>query len=293
MSKKRTWFGTRGFETWIPTPGINPDYTRAGWSSGEQQYTGGGAGYRESKNAHNVYVLDWGISNDREAIRRITDFADGVYDLLDGVNLVYWIDPMARDANVLNQAMATPSLGCEDAPPLITDADGSGRPKAVTTPANAFRYPARSAQFTQKPSSLSYSQYIPIPPGHSAWVGVHADTSGIMQVQRVNGYTTVGTPVPITTLGLEANLVNTEFTSDQSSGIVLGFTQALSTRTFTLYGLVVQILPTGVAPVAQNFISGQGHSGCQFVGKPAKTPYSAVFDRVSLTARLVETGMDL
>lgn len=293
MSKKKTWFGTRGFETWVPTPSINPDYGRAGWSSGEQQFTNGEAGVRDSKNAHNTYVLSWGISNSRDAIRLITDFSDGVYDPRDGVNLIYWIDPMAREKNVLSQAMATPSLGAEDAPSLVTDADGTGRPKAVATPNNIFRYPARSAQFTQNPTSITYEQYIPIPPGFSAWVGVHGDTAGVMQVQRVNGYTAVGSPVTPALLGLEANLVNTEFSSDQSSGIVLGFTSTLVKRTFTLYGLIVQILPTGVAPVAQNFISGQGHAGCQFVGKPAKSPYSAVYDRVALTARLAETGMGL
>lgn len=293
MSKKKTWFGTRGFETWVPTPSINPDYARVGWSSGEQQGTSGEAFLRESKNAHNSYSLTWGPTNSRDAIRLITDFADGVYDSRDGINLIYWIEPMARDKNVLPQQMATPALGAEDAPALVTAADGSGRPKAVATPANGFRYPARSAQYTQVPTSLTYQQYIPIPKGFSAWVGVHGDTSGVMQVQRVNGYISLGTPVIPAILGVDANLVNTEFSSDQSSGIVLGFTTTATPRTFTLYGLVVQILPTGVPPVAQNFISGQGHSGCQFAGKPSKTPYSAVYDRVALTARLVETGMTL
>jgi hypothetical protein len=289
---RKTWFGTRGMETWIPTPATAPDYSRSGYSS-RADLIRGGAGVRESKNAHNIYVLEWG-SKRRADARLITDFADGVYDLQDGVNLIYWIDPMARDQNVLAQGWATPSLACEDATPLITDANGTGRPTAVAMPSNAFRYPARAAQYHQTSTSLTLEQYIPIPPGYSAWVGVHGDTAGRMRVQRVNGYTNVGSPVVPTVLGVTSTLVNTEFASSSSSGIVLQFVPVVGSPVdFILYGLVVQILPTGQSPVAGDFISGQGHAGCQFIGKPAKTPVSAKLDRVSLTARLEETGMDL
>lgn len=291
MTSKRMWFGTRGFETWVPSPSINPDYGRAGWDSGVQQFTNGQAGYRGSKSAHNTYSLSWGPTNSSEAIRPITDFADGIFDGEDDVNLIYWIDPMARDKNVLPQAMAVPSLGCEDAPPLVTSATGFGRPIAVATPANRFRYPARGARFSMDPDSITYSQYIPIPPGYSAWVGVHGDGDNIMQVRRVRGKVDQGTPILLRNIGLDARQVNTEVDSTEASGIVLEFAPVTSRRVFTLYGLVVQILRTGERPVGTTFISGQGHSGCQFVGKPSKTPYSAFYDRVALTARLEETGM--
>lgn len=291
MSKKKMWFGPRGFETWVPSPQINPDYTRVGWSSGEQQYLSGEVGLRESKNAHNAYVLSWGATNSRDDMRLITDFADGVFDTQDGLNLIYWIDPMAREKNILTQAMATPHLATEDAPPLITKADGTGRPTSVLTPTNAYRYPARGALYEQLPTSRLYSQYIPIPPGRSLWLGVHADTEGIMHVQRVRGWEEVGDPIVLDTLGLVSRQVNTEITSQQAGGVVLSFVPTSTSRTFTLYGLVAQVLRTGESPVATNFISGQGHSGCQFVGKPARTPYSAFYDRVALTARLIEVGM--
>lgn len=286
------WFGTRGFEAWVPAPSINPDYSRSGHSS-RVDYLTGGVGLRESKYAHNVYSLSWGPTKSRDAVRLITDFADGVFDTQDGTNLIYWIDPMAADKNVLSQGWATPSLACEDGPPLVVDSLGDGRPTAVATAANNFRYPARSAFYTQQTDSIVLEQYIPIPPGYSAWVGVHGDTEDVITVQRVDGYVTVGSAVTPAVMGLTAEQVNTEFSSADSSGIVLSIADVGSETTFTLYALVAQILPIGTLPVAGNFISGQGHSGCEFVGKPTKSPYSARLDRVALSARLEETGMDL
>lgn len=295
MAKRETWFGTRGMEVWIPTPAINPDYSREGFSSSATGLNGTGH-VRDSKSAHNVYVLAWTGTKTREAIRRITDFADGVYDLIDGVNLIYWIDPVAADQNVLAQGWATPSLASEDGVPLVTDANGAGRPKAVPMPPNDYRYPARAAQYTLTPTSLTLEQYVPIPPGYSAWVGIHGDNDAqdMLVVQRVNGYTDVGSEVEPTVLGAATDVrANTEFSSADSSGIVLKFATVGSDETFTLYGLIVQILPIGASPLTGDFISGQGHSGCQFVGKPSKSPYSAALDMVGATARLEETGMGL
>lgn len=289
--KGKTWFGTRGFETWVPTPKINPDYARAGYSA-TGQFLNGGAGVRQSRNAHNIYTLAWPIKS-RDQIRLITDFAEGVFDLDAETNLIYWVDPVAAPVNVLAQTLATAHLACEDGVPWIRKADGTGRPTPIETPANAFRYPARSAQYSQTSTSKTIEQYIPIPPGYSAWVGIHGDgsTAGRFRVQRVDGYTTVGTPVVPTVLGLTSTRVNTEFASTSSSGIVIQVVPTVSPVTFTLYGMVVQILPTGTTPVIGDFVSGQGHSGCQFVGQPMRQPYSAALDKVALTAKLEETGL--
>lgn len=289
----KTWFGTRGNELWVPTFTINPAYGRSGFSSTTEGINGL-VWVRDSKNAHNTYVLEW-TPRKRDDMRPISDFADGVYDDQDDVNLIYWIDKMAADKNVLSQAWAVPVLGAEDARPLVSDQYERQRPTASATPTNAARYPKRAATFTQTSTSVTLEQYIPIPPGFSAWVGVHGDgaAAGRVVIQPVNGYADVGSPIVPTVLGLVTTRVNTEIPSGVASGIVLKFAATVSPVTFTLYGLVVQILPTGQVPEIGDFISGQGHSGCQFEGKPAKTPYSSALDRVAMTARLVETGMGL
>lgn len=292
--RRQMWFGTRGHERWVPAPVINPSYERIGYAA-SAQYLGGGFGSRESKNAHNAYTLSWGPSKNRDQIRAITDFADGVFDATTDVDLIFWIDPMAADKNVLNQAWATPALGCSDAPPLITRSTGRGRPVAETVPSGPVRYPALGAHFLQRFDSLTREQYIPIPPGYSAWVGVHGDAAAADRVivQRVNGYSEVGAPVAPGVLGVVPTRVNTEFSSVDSSGIVLRFASVGMLAEYTLYGLMVQILPAGQIPDTGDFVSGQGHSGCQFIGKGTRTPYSARLDRMALTIRLEETGMYL
>jgi hypothetical protein len=295
VAKSKTWFGTRGHERWIPTPAINPDYTRTGFSAEADGLNGEGF-VRESDNAHNSYLLSWPVSKTRDAIRSISDFANGVFNTQNGVNLIYWIDPMAADKNVLGMGWGFPGLACSDGVPLITEANGSGRPSAIPTSTNDWYYPARSAQYTLKSTSRTLEQYIPIPPGHSAWVGIHGspEAQDLLQVQRVNGATTIGSPVNPAILDVSTDVrVNTEFTSIDSSGIVLQFATVVSNQTFVLSGIIVQILPTGELPIPGEYISGQGHAGCQFVGKVNTTPYSAKLDRVGATARLVETGMGL
>lgn len=297
----KMWFGTRGFETWVRAPAINPSYGRVGYSNGEQTGLNGTGFTSGSKSAHNTYQLTWSPTASRDAIRAIEDFADGVYDTVSGINLIYWIDPMAADKNVLPQNWATPSLAVEDGVPLVSDAFGRTRPIAVATPSNELRYPARSARYSMKSDSSTMELYIPIPPGYSAWVGIHGDTAAqdVIQVDRVRGATVVSTgakPVVLPTTSLTR--VNTEFSSADSSGIVLRFAKPTNSNTlvFILHGLMVQILPIGSPPKIGGFVSGQGHAGCQFVGKVQKTPYSAMLGedgRVGASATLKETGMGL
>lgn len=295
MPRRKMWFGTRGQEVWVDAPAISPDYARSGFAT-RADLVNGGASVRQSKNAHNSYTLSYGPAKKRDSVRMVTDFADGVFDTQPGVNLIYWIDPMARDKNVLPQAWATPALATEDAPALITDSNGYGRPKAVPTPLGGYRYPARSAQYTITPTSLRQEIYLPIPPGFSVFLGIHGDSAAqdALEVQPVNGFTAVGAVVKPTVLGVAApTLVNTEFASTASSGIVLRVAASGTTKVFTLHGLIAQVLPTGVTPGTGAFISGQGHSGCQFVGNPSLTPYSAKLDMVGASWRLEETGMYL
>lgn len=292
MANRQTWFGTMGHERWIPTPAINPEYSRTGFSS-EAEYLNGGGGVRESKSAHNSYILSWPPSKTREAIRSISDFADGVFDTTDGINLIHWIDPMAADLNVLNMAWSFPAQASEDGVPLVEDA----RPLAVPTLANDYKYPARSAQYTLRPGDKVLEQYIPIPPGYAAWVGIHGlpSAQGKFVIRPYNGIEPdLDTLIVPNVLAVTTSLrVNTQISSTQYSGFILKLAPVAVNSVFTISGLMVQILPIGQTPERGDFISGQGHSGCQFVGKVSRTPYSAKLNRVAATARLTETGMYL
>lgn len=280
------WFGTRGYMRWVKAPDASPDYSTVGWSS-TMQYLNGGAFVRSSVGSHREYSLNWNTMS-RDQAREITDFADGVYDTSTGVNLVYYIDPVAADKNVAPQLWSSPYMSVSDGVTLVT----GQAPVVSVTPANTLGYPARSVSYVASMSSKSL--YIPIPPSFTAWVGFHGSATGDAALMITpslgssNDTAVEATVLPVTSTTRVAD----SFSSAQYDGITLSLYNdgPASTDILTISGIIVQILPTGVTPATGGFISGQGHSGLQFSEKPLMTPRSAGLDQVSLSASLIETG---
>lgn len=292
MARPTMWFGTRGHMDWVRCPRVDMDLSGVGWST-ESQYLNGGAGVRGSKSSHKVYDMSWGVLG-RDEARKITDIADGIFDAQEGINLVYFLEPTTLDKNVLPQLWASPfQQGVEG----LTLFQGQN-PSVVQTPSNSYGYPARSVQYVA--NSAGNTVFIPIPPGYTAWVGVHGEVTGTagMTVATTLG-TTAATPTTLTTLSVTTDQrFSDSFDASASvDGILLGLVNngPASTDTFTWSGTMVQILPTGQTPEDGNFISGQGHSGCQFSEHPSQSVQylgnkSRDDGQVSVTANLVETG---
>lgn len=285
---KKMWFGTRGFCRWVPMVDADAEFTKEGWSSSTQLINGGNI-VRGSKAGHRQYLMSWGAGRTRDELRPISDFADGVFDT-DSRGLVYFITPESAEKNVAPQSLGFP--GQEDAPSLCLDAD----PTLVSTASNDHGYPARSARYSLTGTETMRKTYIPIPPDHSAWVGFHGSTTGdagLQITEFVNGDSPYASPVVLTPLGVNTTtLVNAEFglSGGAQKGIEIQLVE--DSGTITLTGVVVQILPTGVTPTPGDYISGQGHSGCRFDGKPQSTIYF-IGDRresVGMTAKLNEVG---
>lgn len=276
------WFGTRDYAMWIPCPDTEADLSQVGWS-GSQQYISGGVGVRNSWAAHKTFQFSWNM-NTRDRLRAISDFANGVY----GTGPFYFIDPMAADKNVLPAHWAFPGQAALDAPILR----GDSRPNPVTTASNTMGYPTTSVTYDLT-TGASQTLYIPIPPDSVAWVGAHgsSDGDGGLRVRpHISGITYAADEYP-TLLGLDTTTrVNTSYPGSAYRGIELAIEGDTATTT-TLTGLIVQILPVGVTPEVGGFISGQGHSGCTFSGKPTLVAYSSAIGggMVGMTAVLEET----
>lgn len=305
MSDKNIWMGPRGREMWVPAPAASPDFSSVGWSA-KTQYLNGGAGVRSSYASHKEYVMTFNPTS-RDRLRPITDMAAGML----GDGLVYWVDPVAADKNVLPEHWAFPGQAGLDGPVLV----GDGRPETVVeTAASTLGYPAMSAVY--KLDGTSQSIYVPIPPNSTAWVGVHGATDGwggvrVRPVLSDNSYgtavfpeflsvtddTRVSESFPGGTLrGIEVDLAGSTLSTGPFPALDLYpsvfFLPGISApaTTVVLSGMMVQVLPTGVTPAPGGFISGQGNSGCRFEGKPSLTPYSAPMDLVGMTAKLTEVG---
>lgn len=265
MSDKTVWFGTKERMAWVPAPMPGVDRSLRKWRA-TGQYLNGGYYQRESATGARAPALVWPPMS-AEKVRKVRAFLEGTY----GAGPFYYSDPFAEPVNVAPQWLATPWLACADAPSLR----GTVRPTKVSTPANAYEYPSFGAQYTV--GGLGEREVsLPIPPGFTAYVGVHGAASGTGAV-KVNG--TNATLLAVTTSTL------TNITVAGSGWVTL---QLDGTGTVTLYGIVVRLLPTGSAAPTGVFVPGDGHSGLRLESDPQITGYSSALDQQAITANFVE-----
>lgn len=213
------YMGTQGYEQWVPACAISPDFSRKNLSQ-SGQFLSGGSWVIASKYGARAYQMTWGPSFTRDQMRAITDYAEGLFDTQNGINLIYFLDPMTVDKNVLPPNFAAPGLTGEDAPGLFGP-DNS--PSVQQTAANSFGYPARTAVYHCDRPSIS--QYIPIPPGYTAWVGAMGNATGAagVRVTQMNG-TATGSTQMLTLMGLSTTLVNTAIPAGSGvTGISIDF----------------------------------------------------------------------
>lgn len=274
------WMGPRGGETWVPsTKARGGAFTRVGWSTKSQQLNGR-ARVRHSSATHMEYSLAWNDTN-RRVVRTITDMYSGKR----GRGRIYLIDPMQMDQNILNEGWSLPSQACLDGVPLI----GSKRPTAVRTTPNGYDFPVESARYTVVSGDISQVFYLPIPPGHTAWFGASGepDADGRVLVQPFQGDSPVGTATPLPILPVTGpTRFNHAVAANNVGGVEI--TIAATPGSFTLSGIMVQILPDGFVPSGGDYITGGGNAGCDFEEPPTEIPNSLVHDRVGITAKLIE-----
>jgi hypothetical protein len=172
---RKMWFGTKKFARWIKVHSPGSTYTAAGHST-RMDYLSGGVGLRRSLGGHEERQLTWNRLTEQEA-RDITDFAYGAF----GDGPFYLSDPGAQRLNVLNKNWSMPGLSGKDGVPLA----GNRRPALVPNPDQSRGYPVDMAQYRLDGTEPRRSFYVPVPPGHVAWVGVHGDpdSNGGVQVQ--------------------------------------------------------------------------------------------------------------
>lgn len=277
---RQMWFGTRQYCQWIKVHSPGSGYESMGYSE-RLEYLNGGLGVRTSFDAHRELTLTWNAVREEEA-RTVSDYAFGQY----GTGYVYLVDPVSAGLNALNRQWAAPGLATMDAPPLA----GDERPQRVPNANQAWGYPADMAQYTVAIGDQRRTFFTPIPPGHVAWVGVHGDPASSLgiAVQAVSAGVNIGSPTIVPVSGVNsATRVTHQFSpAGQQRGIELSIEDG--DGTITLAGVVVQILPAGVAPKTGRFISGQGQGGMTFEDKPLVTPSSLIHNQYGMSVKLAE-----
>lgn len=269
--------------SWIPCPSVDRPASNVGWANSMQFLNGGNATIR-SKGSHREFEMAWNMIS-REDAGRIEAFASGAY----GQGPYYWTDPMSAEYNVLPPQWASPALSSYQYGGVNISGQGTFSVFDSETPENAYDYPVRSLQIAGLSSSTPHGKpiWIPIPPGHSAHIGVHGgSTSGV--ILTPDG----GTPIQLEHMGETTNeRTNTSVDGNVSSGFTLEVGKLTGGSTVVrISGMIVQILPNGLTPEPGGWIPGMGHSGCEFEEFPERVDYSSVFDKVGITAVLKEVG---
>lgn len=213
---RKMWLATRQFARWVKVHSPGSGYDNLGYSE-RLDYLNGGVGMRGSLASHGERTLVWNRVTAEEA-REIADFADGIY----GDGPYYLIDPVSATQNVLDKQWATPALTGKDGVPLI----GLERPQLVRNYDTSRGYPIEMARYDYADIGGSRTAYIPIPPGHVAWVGVHGDreSTGGLDVQPTSGEFPVGLSTTVPVADVNAPLFSHSFpATSEHAGIELSF----------------------------------------------------------------------
>lgn len=297
MRGNRMWFGAMpGRMRWVPAPKSPAEASSQAWNAGDTYLNGGGF-ERHSWGSHKRYIYEWPESSSREAAQIMKSYRDGSF----GKGLIYFIDPLTYDTNILPAQWADPSM--------TTDLEGGilvegVEPTSVPTSGGALNdLPVNSAFFDLNDAPSGYrgdreSLFVPIPEGYTLYLGAfyQATGSGTVSVAPVdsNGNTGTSSQLPAT-----GNLDTSIFSGSYSGGagvrIWVGKTSG-GAASVTLTGMVARIYETGKTPptkfLSGPWVGGMGHSGCRFVGVPTLMEHSAVNDgQVSYAASFKEVGM--
>lgn len=269
MSNNLMWFGNRNHMQWVKCPEVSADYGSGG-AQHSARFLNGGAFNRQTKTAAKNYRLTWSLTQTAE-IRKIIDYLEGVH----GEGDIYWNDPFTSHLNALPQSFATPSIGARDG--VILNG-GSARPATLLNSISGKSLPHEAAQFaldaaTDNPVEV----WIPIPPGYGFYSVFYGSATGTAGVEVSTGGTWA------------AATLNTPASNALGEGWV--GVRLAGTGSLILSGAMVKVVPTAeLSAQTDTFVSGQGHSGCDFDGYPTREMYSAAFDLAGLTAQFIEVG---
>lgn len=292
---KSMWFGTLERALWIDCPVSGPDMSPIGWGDEGTLLSGGGYA-RNSVGSHKEYVFEWKESSTRQAAQLMKSYADGAY----GRGLLYFLDPLTYDTNVLPARWANPAMACDDeGPPHVY---GAYPEENSVSGWETNQLPVNSAYYNLESIDSGYRDdldtvFIPIPTGYTLHLGAFysATGSGGVFATPVNTNGTLGTDVELTALANNSGVVvDDTFTGVKGVRIWVGKSSA-GVATVTFVAMVGRLIQSSKTPsstfTSGPWIGGMGHSGCRFVGKPTYVPNSGTEGgRIGYAATFKEVG---
>lgn len=300
--RRKLWFGTLDRMEWLPTPNRGADVSPEGWNAGGGLLSGGAYQLGSFNSAKN-YSFEWPSSSSRQAAQLMKSYADGSY----GRGLIYFIDPLTYNTNVLPALWADPSMAvASESNTLVPGVTPTSTPTSASA---SLRLPVQSAFYNLNltgvtgPETLddSNSVFIPIPEGYSMLLGAFYSATGSAGVYyspvfsggAASGATRLS-EIPLNAAGVVNTLV---ISSPGQVGVRVWVGKTSSgPATITLSAMTARIFDIERASTPGHtggdfWSGGQGHSGCRFTGYPTYINQTGVDGgQVSYAASFREVG---
>ena len=292
---RQMWFGTIERMGWIKTPLSGADMTPGSWGA-SGVFLNGGAWARSSWGSHKKYVFEWGESTDRNTAQKIKSYRDGTF----GRGLIYFIDPLTYDQNILPARWASPAMAIdEEGPSLVYQNYPTG---VSVSGGEALELPITAAYFDLADVDENYrgddsALFIPIPEGFTLYLGAIYTATGSGGVFASPVTTATGTPERLTeVLVTDTNIVPDTFSGVKGVRLWVGKTST-GAATVTIAAMTARLYPTDRTPPVSfsggPWVGGMGHSGVRFDPsvEPTWIANTGVNDgQISVAATFIEVG---
>lgn len=166
---------------WVETPLSGADSTPAAWRAGGELLNGGGW-VDHSWGSHKTYNYSWRNSSARQAAQLMKSYRDGAF----GRGLIYFVDPLTYDTNVLPAQWAAPSINVANEGSIQFK---TAQPVSVETYAGEhLDLPVMAARwaFEGAVAERTHKVYIPIPEGYELMLGGFWDGYGAYPAYQVH-----------------------------------------------------------------------------------------------------------
>jgi hypothetical protein len=293
-SRKCLWFGTLESMQWVSTPLRGAESSPEAWGADGTLLNGGGW-VAHSWGSHKTYTYEWPESSSREAAALMKSYRDGTY----GRGLIYFVDPLIYDQNVLPARLADPSMALDNEGATLVY--GVNPTSSATANWATKQLPIKGAVYNLATVASGFrgvedATFVPIPEGYSLYLGAYYSKtgSGGIFVAPQNSDGTIGTPVALTEkTATDLETVTDVFTGLTGVWIWVGKTSS-GAATVTARALIGKLLdntyfislspfgtgffgeyifggPVGTTPTffGGNWVGGSGHSGVRFTGVPS------------------------
>lgn len=319
-SRCKLWMDVEdGWAGWFRTPNSGADASPVGWGA-DGTFLNGGGYAQNSFGSHKRYQYAWPDSSTRQEAQFMKSLSDGTY----GRGLIHFVEPTIYDQNILSARVANPSIAVDDEG--ATMVYGQTPLSVPTSNWQANLLPATSARYdlTNVPAGyrgIADSVYVPIPEGHTLFMGAFYSTTGAASVyaRTILADGSVGEDVPLTKIN-NTDPFTTVDSFSEIRGIRLWIGKTNSrVATITITALIARLIRTesilvdgagyeegnyGEEPyggviipdriISAPWVGGMGHSGCRFVGKPTFVTNTGVNGgQVGFAATFQEVGSHL